>query len=328
MAPIKDVALKANVSIATVSRVLNYDQSLVVSLETKRRIFKAAKDLNYVKKARQTSNKSNSLGIIQWYSLDEELLDRYYYKIRLGVERFCENEHLQVVRVFKNDKNVADTLKDVIGIVCIGKFGLEEIKRVLKFHSNVIFVDLKSSYPLIKTIAPDFNGILKQVVDYFKDNHSSIAYLGGKEMIDNHQYNDERLKYFKYYCQLYHIDHSCILEMKYNSESGYIMAKDILSQNNYPHAWFCANDEIAIGALKYLNEAGIKIPEEIEIIGFNDIGSAQFSFPSLSSIHVPCEEMGKLAGQIVTKGELNYPFKMSIPCFITWRSTTKYSKNL
>lgn len=89
MATIKDIATKAGVSAATVSRVLNYDETMSVSPDTRNRIFKIAEELNYVK---HTQNKKQikdrplekRLAIIQWYTEQEEVHDLYYYAIRLG----------------------------------------------------------------------------------------------------------------------------------------------------------------------------------------------------------------------------------------------------
>ena len=78
MATIRDVAKKANVSVATVSRVLNNDTTLSTSLETKQKIFAAAKELNYVKKKRVTSAPSCRIGILQWFSSKQEIEDNYY----------------------------------------------------------------------------------------------------------------------------------------------------------------------------------------------------------------------------------------------------------
>ena len=75
MATIRDVAKKANVSVATVSRVLNNDTTLSTSLETKQKIFAAAKELNYVKKKRVTSAPSCRIGILQWFSSKQEIED-------------------------------------------------------------------------------------------------------------------------------------------------------------------------------------------------------------------------------------------------------------
>lgn len=86
MATIKDIAQKASVSAATVSRILNQDDTLSVTDETKQRVLKVAQELNYTKHLKNTVEKSISIGIFQWYSVFQELEDPYYQAIRVGIE--------------------------------------------------------------------------------------------------------------------------------------------------------------------------------------------------------------------------------------------------
>ena len=92
MATIRDVAKKANVSVATVSRVLNNDTTLSTSLETKQKIFAAAKELNYVKKKRVVSTPKCRIGILQWFSSKQEIEDNYYFLMRQGIEDYCSKK--------------------------------------------------------------------------------------------------------------------------------------------------------------------------------------------------------------------------------------------
>ncbi len=84
MATIKDVAELANVSSATVSRILNNDKTLSVPEETRQAVFNAAKELNYIKKRKAPKNEF-TIGIVQWYSLQQEIDDPYYLQIRQGI---------------------------------------------------------------------------------------------------------------------------------------------------------------------------------------------------------------------------------------------------
>ena len=97
MATIKDIACLAGVSQATVSRVLNGDQTLSVSNATKKRIMEAAEELSYRKKPIRKQS-SSKIALIQWHSEKEELEDLYYMSIRRGVEKRCQKLALQVER--------------------------------------------------------------------------------------------------------------------------------------------------------------------------------------------------------------------------------------
>lgn len=93
MATIKDIAKSAGVSPATVSRVLNHDQSMSVSDETRQKIFDIAEELEYKKTKRRDKRYSQNrrIAIVEWYTEEEELDDLYYYAIRLGVEKKPKN---------------------------------------------------------------------------------------------------------------------------------------------------------------------------------------------------------------------------------------------
>ena len=110
MATIKEVAELAGVSSATVSRVLNNDSTLNITDETRSNIIAAAKQLNYVKK---TKASRFTIGILHWYSLEQELGDPFYLSIRMGVERFCQKDDIDIVRIFKTDGDYLEKLKNV-----------------------------------------------------------------------------------------------------------------------------------------------------------------------------------------------------------------------
>ena len=129
MATIKDIAEMAGVSITTVSRILNNDSSLSTTMETKQKVIDAAKKLNYKKVGRSTKA-TFRLGIVQWFSAEQELQDTYYLSVRNGIEDFCIKNCIQIVRAFKTDVNYMDYLENINGLICIGKFSKKEVKEL------------------------------------------------------------------------------------------------------------------------------------------------------------------------------------------------------
>ena len=296
MATIKDIAQKASVSAATVSRILNQDDTLSVTDETKQRVLKVAQELNYTKHLKNTVEKSISIGIFQWYSVFQELEDPYYQAIRVGIEKYCADHNIHVVRAFQSDCNYPDTLKDLQGLICIGKF----------------------------------NKAVTEALDYLYDlGHRKIAYLGGKEVLaDNSVYFEERKDTFINFCQEHSIDHkSFIYEGDYSAESGYNMTKQMIADGDLPTAIFSASDPLAIGAMRALYENGYKIPDDISIIGFDDISVASFSNPPLTTIHTPAEFMGEYAAHYIllrTKEdslEQQTPIRLTLPCNLVVRNS-------
>ena len=130
MATIKDIANIAGVSPATVSRVLNHDQSMSVSDETRQKIFDIAEELHYKKIKRGSNRNSHNhrIAIVEWYTEEEELDDLYYYAIRIGVEKKAQELGYDVMRFFNNEE--LEQLVQVDGIVAIGKFSPQKIKEL------------------------------------------------------------------------------------------------------------------------------------------------------------------------------------------------------
>ncbi|PLR65847.1 MULTISPECIES: LacI family DNA-binding transcriptional regulator [Bacillaceae] len=299
MATIKDIADKAGVSIATVSRVLNYDPTLSVGDDTKKKIFEAAEALSYKKKSpRKTA--SAQIAIIHWYTEKEELNDLYYMSIRLGIENRCQQRDLQVVKYFQNN---IDELKneDIQGIIAIGKFSSQQIKELSVITKNVVFVDSCPDEDKFDSIMTDFEKATKKVLNYFiSKGHKDIGYIGGREAFKDKtaEIEDLREKAFKEYMnELGLFNEKNMFIGSFTVEDGQkLMSKAIKDLgDNLPTAFFAGNDSLAIGCLTALLESNIPVPERVNIIGVNDISVSKYLYPSLSTVRVYTELMGETA---------------------------------
>lgn len=327
MATLKDVAKEAHVSTATVSRVLNDDPSLNVPQETRQIVLEAAQKLNYVKKKKVTVHSTFTMGIVHWYSIQQEIDDPYYLSIRQGVEDFCRQNSIRLIRTFKEDIHYTDSLKDVDGLVCIGKFSQDEMQEFEKITRNIIFLDMTTPQISVNTMTLDFENAVYDALNYLVLlGHQKIGYLGGKEFLEDHSlYNDIRLSSFIHYCQERHIEYQpYIIEEKYSSESGYTMMCELINKNCLPDAIFAASDPIAIGAIRALQDHHIKVPEDISIIGFDDIRAASYTNPPLTTIFAPAFEMGQYGANIIFHMQnMKTPLKIILPCTLIERESCK-----
>ncbi|MDD8049174.1 MAG: LacI family DNA-binding transcriptional regulator [Thomasclavelia sp.] len=327
MATLKDVANEANVSSTTVSRVLNGDPTLSLPDSTREAINEACKKLGYIKKSKK--NKSLfTIGILQWYSLEQELDDPYYLSIRMGVEKFCSKDNINIIRVFKSDGNYQETLKDVNGLICIGKFSNDEMDSLANITKRIVFVDMKNSPIKYSTISLDFKSAINDMMNYLiKLGHKSIGYLGGKEFLsDETEYQDERYITYLNNCKENKIDYKgYIYSDSYTRESGYTMMNDLINTGRLPSAIVCASDPIAIGAMRALKEHNINVPKDISIISFDDIADVSYTNPPLTSMHAPTHLMGEYAAKIVYTllEESSIPIQMIIPCTLMERESCK-----
>ena len=327
MVTIRDVAKECGLSPASVSRILNNDSSLQVTDATRKKVVAAAKKLGYVKKSGAKSKASFTLGILQWFSARQELEDAYYLRVRKGVEDFCVKNSIQIIRAYRTDKDYMDTLKDCDGLVCVGKFGKKDADRLIKFKPNIVFLDMLSEHPEVTTLTIDFYTAAKEALNYLKAlGHKSIAYLGGVEYASGAEIiEDERRKAYIKFMKRNKFSYADILkEDEFNSVSGYKMMKEILNGKRRPTAVFAASDPIAVGAMKAIKEAGMKIPEDISVISINDDEMSAFTEPPLTTMHAPSYDMGQHGANLVyVAGNLDIktPLKVLIPCTMVKRSS-------
>lgn len=299
MATIKDIANKAGVSIATVSRVLNYDLTLSVSDETKKKIFEIAEELSYEKRTMRKIA-TTKIALIHWYTEKEELGDLYYMSIRLGVEKRCKQHNLGIVKFFEN--NIEELSKENIqGIVAVGKFSEDEVNCFKGITKNIVFVDSSPDEDIFDSVVVNFEKITKQVIDYLlKKGHEKIGYIGGKETFKDKtsDIRDDREVTFKSYLNekgLLKDDYVYIGD--FTVSDGYKLMKKAIEEHGeqLPTAFFVGNDSMAIGCLRALGEAQVSVPDRVNIIGVNDISVSQYVFPPLSTVKVHTELMGETA---------------------------------
>ena len=302
MATLKDIAKLANVSSATVSRVLNKDKTLSVGEETRHRILTIAEELGYEKHKRSTNSNQErqKIAIVQWYSEQEELNDLYYYSIRIGLEK--------------------------------RKFSSEQINRLENLSKNLVFVDsdtLNAGHPCVTT---DFDNAVVKVLDYFmQQGFTKIGMIAGEERTTDQKelIVDQRFRTFKNYAyenNLYNPDYVFVGD--FSAPSGYALMKKAITElgDDLPQAFFVANDTLAIGALRALQEANISVPDRVSLISFNDTALTKQVFPALSSITVYTEEMGRTAVDILNHQLIKrhtVPTMTRLATTLTLRESTK-----
>ncbi|RSJ55298.1 HTH-type transcriptional regulator LacR [Streptococcus gordonii] len=200
MATLKDIAQLASVSIATVSRVLNRDQSLSVTEETRHRILTVAEELGYTKhlKTGESHKPKQKIAIIQWVSEQGELDDLYYYQIRLGIEKRAQELDYDILRYFNDHPFTLS--EEVIGILCIGKFSRSQISVFEEYQKPLVFIDSDTLSLGHTCIITDFYTAVKQVVDHFlSQGMNRIGILTGLEETTDQEeiIQDKRLENFK-----------------------------------------------------------------------------------------------------------------------------------
>lgn len=333
MATLKDIAELAQVSPAAVSRILNNDASLSVTDETREKVIAAAKKLGYKKRTKAPSQKiqkmpSITIGLLQWYSMFQELEDPYYQNIRNGIEACCVDLNIRVLRIFKTDQDYEKQLANVDGLICVGKYSSDDIINFQTSTKHFVIVDMVSPKITFNCVTLDFRQAVFDIMNYLTSlGHRRIAYLGGIEYIGDMIYFEQRKQHFIDYCTAHHLEYEpYLIEKEFSAESGFQMMNELLEKETIPTAVFAASDPIAIGAMRALHQAGLKIPQDISIVGFDDISVASYTNPPLTTIHAPAELMGKAAvkflyQKIILDSSIDLPIQITFPCELMKRDS-------
>lgn len=287
MATIKEIAEMAGVSVTTVSRVLNYDETLNVQDETKKRVFEAAEQLEYEVRSKKKKKKKLKVGLICTYTAEEELEDPFYLSARIGIEKKLEEEGVRRIPV-----SISGSIEEyggLDGLICLGTFSESIVDRIKLFGKPAVFVDAIGDLDRFDSVVTDMKFAVKRVLKYlFELGHERIAFIGGRDIdLDGREIEDMRLGLFRTYMERYGILKEEYIRIDgYTPKHGYRMAKELLTLKDRPTAVFTANDSLAVGCYNAISEAGLRVPEDVSVIGFNDIPMAKYLVPPLTTVHV------------------------------------------
>jgi len=311
---IKDIAAIANVSPSTVSRVLNYDNTLNVPNETKIRIFEAAEELDYEpQKKKKNARNRNIIGFYSTYSIEDELEDVYYLAIRVAFQKhfLTSSAELKVITT----ETSPDMLKSLKAVIAVGLFDKQELAWLRAIQKPLLFIDSSPCVSEFSSVVMDIEYGTKLALDYLTSiGHRKIGFIGG---MDFDEVKDIRTTFFEQYTQEKDIFQPEYLKIgKYTANFGYSLFRELMTLEEKPTAIFIANDSMAVGCYKSAHELGLRIPEDISLVGFNDLSSAEFLIPSLTTVHLPIEQMVKVGMDLlknILKKKYDVPLKIVIP---------------
>ncbi|MGF1764615.1 transcriptional regulator EbgR [Aliivibrio kagoshimensis] len=325
MATLKEIAEAASVSLATVSRVLNDDPTLSVKAETKRRVLEIAEKLEYktISSRRSSVNQRRSLHFLALYTYAQELEvnDPYYLSIRHGIETQCSKLNIKLSSRYLSDDS--DTLSNVDGVILIGRATPQQLTQAKSLSKHIVYVDYNDQDESIDSVIVNLKQLSVDVINFFENQgYNRIGFIGGQ---DNIGQNDIRAEMCREYGGLKGlVSEKDILCGTFSSASGYELAQKML-QSDYPKAIFVASDSIAIGVLRAINEKGLSIPNDIALISVNDIPTAKFTFPPLSTFHIHSELMGVQGVNLLVEQERDdrkIPIIITVPGELILRGTT------
>ena len=297
-ATIKEVALKAGVSIATVSRVFN--NSSLVNRKTTERVREIAHSLHYVPNASARSlsrRKSDTFGMIL-----PDLFGEFFSEVIRGADQTAQKYSYNVL--LSSSHNNQDEIKEALNIMKGRVDGI--IIMSPNINADILRHSINKSLPIVllncfvednsfdSIVIDNCNGAYQITNHLIKHGHKRIAMIKGAA---GNIEADERLRGYRQALALHQCEVSDTLEFNgdFSEESGYLSAIKILSTTPLPTAVFAANDSMAIGALRAFHDKGFVVPDDMALVGFDDIPISRYVKPSLSTVQVPIHKMGILA---------------------------------
>jgi LacI family transcriptional regulator len=312
MASITDVAKHAHVSTTTVSRVLNNSSHPVNSI-TRERVLDAIKELNFMPNqlARALANeKTHLIGVIVGDGSDP-----YFANIVRGISDTAqENGYLTIIcnteRLPQVELSFLGLLRDYSadGIIFAGG-GLtdskyqKELSDIVDYlqANKVPVVALSHQYLSVPQVKINDTLAAKEMTDYLVGlGHRRIGFITGPyNLITSHL----RLDGYKQALEQAGIifDQDIVIEGEFTYESGKQAGSVLMSNPNPPTAIFGSNDQEALGCLFQLRTLGYHVPEQVSVVGFDDIEATQYVFPALTTVHVPMQTIGVIGVHQVLK---------------------------
>ena len=293
---IKDVAREAGVSISTVSNALNGVD--VLRSETKQHILDVAERLNYVPNLNGRNLKSQHTKVIGLFLTS--IRGTYYNILADAVYQECKNYGYEL-NIFVSEcahNMMANILgRRMDGAIILNK-DIKEKETILfqKTQTPTIFLDRELQGERMSSVVFDSYHEGEMVAQYLLSlGHHTFAYVNGAN--DNYD-NMKRLQGFQTGLMQAGIclDKSYIIEGRFEKEDAYKSMKQFLQLGRpLPEAVFAANDLSAIGAVKALTDSGIRVPEQVSVIGCDDIEISSLVKPSLTTMRTSFEKQGTLA---------------------------------
>ncbi|MBE6062097.1 MAG: LacI family transcriptional regulator [Clostridium butyricum] len=296
---IKDIAKLANVSHTTVSRALN--NSPYINEETKSKIKALAKELNYVPNYNAKSLvllKSYVIGVF-FSSISEGTSDAFFHEIVKGVNKVIDKEYNLVIRgidQYQYSHPIDNKNFDGIIVVSQSKKDDEFIRTIIEKNIPTVVINrIVDMDNIVNIVSNDTKGAYDAVNYLINNNHRKIALIQGNNDFESSVYrkkgyinalNDNNIE----------INEEYIMTGKYTLDSGYENMKKLLDLQHRPTAVFCANDDIAVGAMKAISESGLNVPEDISIIGFDNSNFCNYVTPTLSSVRKDSLMMSEIGG--------------------------------
>jgi LacI family transcriptional regulator len=303
MANIREVAKEAGVSVATVSRVLNHPE--FVSPATKEQVLSIMKELDFI-----PNNLARGLALNKTYTialLIPNIMNPLYPEIAKGVEDVAHKHgyNLLLCNTEQNREKEQEYLNLLMNrrvdgcIITSSLLTADELAEAGKNRVPIAVIGRPRQIPGIHCVYTDYlQGGYTATAYLIGLGYSRIAHIRGPGYLSE---SEDKIKGYRKALgeKGLAFDERLVIDGDNEVESGYLAAKKLLRLDPRPEAIFASNDLAAIGALDALKTEGVKVPEEMALVGFDNIKMAAFVEPKLTTISIPVYRMGLMAARLL-----------------------------
>ncbi|KGQ43511.1 transcriptional regulator [Gallibacterium anatis] len=327
MATMKDIARIAKVSTSTVSHVIN--NTRYVSDEIREKIMKVVNELNYTPSAVARSLKvkeTKTLGMLVTATSNP-----FFAEVVSGVEQYCNQHHYNLIisSIDGNEQRLQQNIqtliqKQVDGLLLMYSDTRHAMVEQLNLNLPIVVMDWwPTELNADKIYENSEFGAYLATKTLIEQGHKNIAIITGK--LDKSLAHNRLLGYQKALQDAHlPINPDWIIESHFDFEGGVEGMKKLLQITPRPTAVFACSDTIAVGIYQVAWQQGLRIPQDISVIGYDNIMLAQYLTPPLTTIHQPKAELGKLAVETllerIKSPDLEYKTTMLQPQLI-WRAS-------
>jgi DNA-binding LacI/PurR family transcriptional regulator len=298
---IRDVALRAKVSIATVSRTIN--RVPTVGPELAKRVWKAIEDLDYYPNTQArglVSGRSRLLGLVI-----SEITNPFFPELIQGFEEIAVEHGYEILIGSTNydplrmNLVIRRMLERKVEGVAVMTFGIEEplLQQLAARKIPLALVDFELPSPLASTLRVDYGAGLRQAVDHLAAlGHRQITFISGPRTLHSAR---ARIEAFKLAAKTAKFSpaNARVIEADHTLEGGMRAFENLRAREELPTAIMCSNDMTAIGVLRSAYATGLRVPKDLSVIGFDDIRFAQFTTPSLTTVQMSRADLARAAFQ-------------------------------
>jgi LacI family transcriptional regulator len=300
---LEEVAKQARVSTATVSRVLN--DVGPVKPSTRARVMKAIEELKYhpnLHARNLAGGKSRTFGMIV-----SNLENPFFFDVFKAAEEGARAKGFEIflANTDYNPEQLARNIHLMLGrrvaglALVISETNPDVIQELSELDIPVVFYDVGSPQHNISNITVNYGKGIERVVHYLRElGHKRMAFVShhstlGPLSIREHVFSETVAEFAS------SIDWKIVASTD-GVEGGRQATRQILASDLNPTAILCVNDFMALGVLHELREAGVRVPQDISVTGFDNIKLAEISYPPLTTLHIPRDRIGQLMVQVLT----------------------------